>query len=459
MSDEGSSCWRAAVDRVISQVYDRYPGQDQFYFPPIALSQDLTFLGLTRKNLTSDIVQSAMIILLLITMFCAWFIALGNAIVGLPSRSITGSHQKRSHREKVSGDHCLTFVVDVKRDGFQEIDLIRSHFPKDKWREVFAHERPHRVDCIFGLTTKSSPLYHTRAKVNFRLDADEITDKVKLHMHLMKSHPTAIAPTRIVDASTEMKPGQVWMVRANWGWGGKASGVATSTQELQELRTKFSIIPDEISAAKRGGIPKVEVIASDYIRDPYLWKQSTVTQSDNAKIDCTGRKFHTRMILTIFVNRKTSAKHAILSPIAWAISAGKPFVDGQYQDEEIHDSHEKRAGPASVISLLDMDGGRKLYDNAVATIKEIAPTLNSLVSLYPEAEEIGYDVFGLDIMHHEDGRSVLIEINKLPGVENEHETQHRKDIISGIFISAVAPTFDVPLSREDIAAKDRLIFL
>jgi len=184
----------------------------------------------------------------------------------------------------------------------------------------------------------------------------------------------------------------VWMVRANWGWKGRASEVATSTAELQAIRDKFSVLPADW---KKPTSPRV--IGSEYIQNPLLWK---------------GYKFHVRVHIIVTVTKEK--RYAVMAPSVEMIPAGKPFVNGEYADQDIHDTHDDRNIMSGFIPG-DIENGQMLYDGVVKILKESIPELLPLLELYPEAEN-SYDVFGVDIMFLSDGTPIILEINSTPGL-------------------------------------------
>jgi hypothetical protein len=296
-------------------------------------------------------------------------------------------HDKASVRVGGGGSHTYALDSTLVPDSF--LDKYLSG-----WEQVAVKSRPKYVDFVLCLSGGSHLLYGTRARLKSRTDSLEITDKVNLHAHMAKLCPHAIARTVEIDPDTTLPDGAVWMVRANWGWKGRASSVATTTEELQRLRAKFSVLPPDW---RKPTLPRV--IGSEYIRDPLLWK---------------GFKFHVRVHVVAVVFGGTREPYAVMLPTIEMIAAGKPFVNADYGDEDIHDTHDARNILTGVLHK-DIPEGAQLIENTVALFKEAIPPLLPLLKLYPESEN-AYDIFGVDVMYREDLSPVILEINSTPGM-------------------------------------------
>ena len=331
---------------------------------------------------------------------------------------------------------------------------------------------PREVDCVFGINSKVAGLYETRARLKFKMDGAEVNDKVRFHAHIEAIAPHLIAKTVEVGPTTVMPPGQVWIIRANWGWAGKASAVATSTAQMQILYKKYMVLPPDLP---RRIIPRV--IASEYIRDPLLWN---------------GYKFHARVHVLVAVYGPTVmarsrevkdrnimvgddgfGRWAAIMPTIKMITSGKPYIDGDYDDEEIHDTHVDRSDNRGFIPE-DIEGGLALRENAIAAVRETLLPLFHHVKLYPEATEAGYDIYGYDIMYRKDHSAVILEVNNSPGLSGfthaagANPTQEMavaagetiyQECIDCVFGTVMQDVFEIPAMPREIERCKKMIMV
>lgn len=308
----------------------------------------------------------------------------------------------------------LTYIVDAKYRP-KYIDILKD------WEEIDKKTKPAYVDFILCPSGGSSLLYNTSAKLKARTDSLEITDKVNLHHHLAQIMPESIAKTVEITPETVLPPGAVWMIRANWGWKGRASAVATTTEELQELYRKFSVLPPDW---KKPTQPRV--IGSEYIMDPMLHN---------------GFKFHLRVQL-VLTALKDGTRYLVILPGVYTIMAGKPYTTGNFQDLDIHDTHDARSGKWGSLRD-DIIDGNEIYNKIVLLLRGALVPLLHLIKTYPEAEN-SYDVFGADIMIKSDGTPVLIELNSTPGLVDDPDNplpNFDDEIINAVFATAFSDVF------------------
>jgi hypothetical protein len=279
-----------------------------------------------------------------------------------------------------------------------------------------------------------------------RLQSLEITDKVALHLHMQGSQD--IAESFEVGPDSTIEDGSVWIVRANWGWKGRASAVVTNTEELQAAYTKYSVLPSNWRKPT-----KPRVLASKYITDPLLWEGA----------DGNKYKFHVRVNIIVVVTK--ARRYAVMLPTVEAIPAGKPYVSASWADADIHDTHDDRN--KSLYGLLTRQGLQiighdkdaptsPLYDDLVAMVRRVIVPLLPMLSLYDEAEA-SYDVFGIDAMCRRDGTWKLIEINSTPGLVTRQDDPLKyinDEITQGIL---AAPFGDIYGGTESL--KNGLIYL
>ncbi len=234
------------------------------------------------------------------------------------------------------------------------------------------------ADWVYGLGISSRGADKIVARLKSRMDAVEFTDKVKFHEHALKIAPWTVAPTvelvrgsdgRVVPVGGQDLPQGPWMMRANWGWHGKGSGVASNKVELVEWFEKLSDKPQDI--VSRSSIPP-RIIASEYVLDPLTYE---------------GRKFHARVNLIITL--RDDRRYAVMLNTIEIIVSAKPYVKGDWSDSGVHDTHyiEDQITPF----LEDMPEPATLRKNTIDALRtlfgEASASSNMLqfVRSYPEA--------------------------------------------------------------------------
>jgi hypothetical protein len=305
----------------------------------------------------------------------------------------SGDHRDDSHRGSHRGSHRSS-QRDPRRTflyiGEQlPVEVIRARLPD--WREVSIESRPKYVDAVIasGMGLSDRRLFNIHAMLKCRLDSKELTDKVKFHTHMAIIAPDLIARTIAVDADTILPDG-VWMIRANWGWGGKAAAVATTTEELRALYTRF-VADNPLKVETR-------VIASEYIVDPMLYN---------------GYKFHLRIYLLIVMCADGSRYLSMLRN-GLIIPAHQKYIRGDWENAEIHDTHGRDNRGLGRFPR-DLPDGEALLGAVTAALKRAIVPLLPRVNLYSEAKN-GYEMLGADVMFESDGTLRIIEINDTPGL-------------------------------------------
>lgn len=253
------------------------------------------------------------------------------------------------------------------------------------------------------------------------VDARALFDKIRLHMLLMEKAPHTIAPTVMVRRDTQLPPGAVWVIRSNWGYAGSATRIATTQAELE---TAY----DELVKHGNPYRPKdiVEVIGSEYIRDPMLYH---------------GLKFHLRIYVVVYIDN-TRLK-------AWVANAGRiipgavKYVAEDFANAQIHDTHRDR-NPTMIgtypSDLPDADPAR-VNSTIADVIRAVAPNLKK----YDETDA-GYMLFGIDVMIRADGTPVIIEFNRFPSLSSPNALFDI--VIASAFSEQFGPTGDPALVTE-----------
>lgn len=265
------------------------------------------------------------------------------------------------------------------------------------------------ADFIYadGKFLQTNKINKPLARLKCRLDARNLFDKALLHDKLSELLPSAICKTVTVTANTEIPPGVVWIVKASWGFHGRGNIIVTNQKELTIAYEKLVVPPADMPYYSKN----VEIIASEYIRNPMLYR---------------GYKFHLRLYVVYLVTN--DASHAWLKNTGIIVPAGEPYVDSDYANTKIHDSHFDKN--PQLIGLYPDDINDTLcavrlpgVENTVINTAKIASSVQTMlrdvfrvmspfVSKYREAQN-AYDMYGVDVMF--DGETPkLLEINRFP---------------------------------------------
>jgi Tubulin-tyrosine ligase family len=308
------------------------------------------------------------------------------------------------------------------------------------------------ADWVFSVGIGSRASEKIRARLRSRLDSTEISDKVRFHEHARKLTPHLIAETaeiirgadgKIVPVTGQSLPNGPWMVRANWGWHGLASGVAINLEELGEWFDKLSIAPE--NSVSRSKVPP-RVIASKYILKPMLHN---------------GFKFHVRVHVIVVVLE--SRRYAVMPDRLELILAGKPYVAKNWTDADIHDTHDARN--AEVVMLAKLPNSPTLRSNIAGAMRELfgqsATSMLPLLQIYPESKCV-CELFGVDIMIREDQSIVVLEVNSRPGIDGDasHMLELRDELYFTFMKTAGVDVFGKgAFSAEFNAAPDQHVLL
>jgi hypothetical protein len=297
------------------------------------------------------------------------------------------------------------------------------------------------ADWVFGLGISSRRTDGIVSRLKSRMNSEEISDKVKFHEHAAVIAPHLIAKTaeltrdesgQVVPVVGQTLPPGPWMLRANWGWKGKASGVAATRGGLEDWYDKLSARPEDI--VTRSTAPP-RVIASEYIRDPLTY---------------LGLKFHARVHVLVIVEQHQ--RYAVMPNTIDLIFAGKPFVDGDWDDADVHDTHEARNPMTKQID--ELPEGEILRKNTTVALGELfgkdrgCENMMQFFQQYPEAETT-CELFGVDIMYRSNLSVVILEVNSRPSVGGESLNNVRDELITAVIQTAGVDAFGKsPFSRQ-----------
>lgn len=289
-------------------------------------------------------------------------------------------------------------------DQLEDAD-IASYLPG--WRRITSVIPGSYVDLIIGAgaAMASGKLYSIRAHMKHRLNIKDITDKVKLHEHLMKLAPDTIPETFHVDDSSTIEEGSVWIIRAGWGFDGQAVKIATNTAEMQAIRQEFA------DKNPKKGRAESNVIATRYIRNPML---------------INDRKFNVRVMMVAVIHSHDAVARGSPQKAVYMLrkcnitTSVLPYTDSDFANVNIHITHG--AKPTDQVRYhfhKGYPGDAAAVDAAMDRMQQILgdailPLLDK-INCFPESSA-GYEILGADIVFDNTGRPFLIEINDVPGV-------------------------------------------
>lgn len=268
-------------------------------------------------------------------------------------------------------------------------------------------------------------LYKAQAFLKCHLDCPDITNKRKLYMHLAEYAPDLIPRSFIVDDSSTVAPGETWIVRAAWGFGGRAVEIATTTEELQKIRQAFAKQKTD------------DTIASEYITRPMLYQ---------------GRKFHLRIYALLYVAADGSRTFSMLKR-GLLIPAMREYKSDDWNDRDIHDTHGKGNPllglfPDAYIAEFGADPTDRIADALRRAVEPLMP----LAKPYSESNA-GFEMMGADIMFWDDGRLQIIEINDNPGLTwlaaHPAGAETGEMVLDFQFAEAIAPAFGLEAPSVD----------
>jgi hypothetical protein len=132
------------------------------------------------------------------------------------------------------------------------------------------------------------------------------------------------------------------------------------------------------------------------------------------------------------------------------------FIDGDYHNLEIHDSHAKSTS-RFIYFPEDFNYGKKNTEKIISQIELILSKVAEIIKLhlkcYPESNNC-FEVFGIDFMIKKDFTVMLIEVNDVYGFHNENKNEYDteesrsiwlryiKKFIRWIYDNGIAPVYN-----------------
>jgi RimJ/RimL family protein N-acetyltransferase len=234
---------------------------------------------------------------------------------------------------------------------------------------------------------------------------------------------------------------------------------------VEMLPPPFSV---EALKAAAGDVKPCSHIVSELVPDPLLWYPDPQNRKD-------GRKFHIRAYLLVHFNAGRAYAH--MSDLTRVLTASKPYVEGEWDDKDIHLSGGSRTTQWWSWDAEHVGWTQAQKEEADAQIRAVMiPIAKSIAATYKPFRECnaGFKFYGLDLMLSRDGRLWLIEVNNRPSwsslvIQTERTPKEGRDEFffgrAPIFIRwhlevAVAPHFGLlprppPLWEGPASADDR----
>lgn len=283
-------------------------------------------------------------------------------------------------------------------------ERLKAMLEPGRWRFVSVEEavRTRYVDLVIvdGKHNYDRRLYHIKSRLKSRVDAELIANKLELHMHLAKFPDTRglICESQLVtvdDAAPQVRvvDGEPWIWRPEGGWGGDGCAVYCTQEQVDAAQQALR----EAAAAQRRA-PR-RALLSRYIEDPLLVK---------------GLKMNIRLYYVVVVEAD-GRRRAGLSREGMIGSSRKPYINSResYGDMSIHDS--RTLMKEDLNFPRDYPGDAEVFlDKASRVLASVSRHTLAHVKGYSESQ-VGFEVFGLDLMEDTAGRVYLIEINHKPG--------------------------------------------
>lgn len=342
-----------------------------------------------------------------------------------------------------TGGKKITYSLCVDYDDiFNEIlrNVLNGHgFKEIQFNDLHNNPKAYKselVDFLFIRYIKSPvPKKYQTIKCHIKNElsgSDDLFNKCKLHTIInnsgnkkLQSH---IAKTRDLKNINRLENNQVLILRpcASWASAGKGIVRVSTDKQLQKEKYKYKMNN------------KFPIIASEYIRNPLLFDD---------------KKFHLRMYMIFTATPKFQYE---LAKIGKIITAKKPYVDGNFDDLEIHDTHvHSTAHDYFFPEDSDKLNIEKHMDEHVSDIwnqmnyicGELYKVVSDKIKPYEESK-YGYYIFGLDFMVDSAYNVFLIECNHHPGYANIDVDDNKKYIdfltqhFEWIYNRALKPVFD-----------------
>ena len=288
-------------------------------------------------------------------------------------------------------------------------DIFDEIMKKKGWIKKDVNEFPEYVDLIFCVSmsmTNSNiknykdrnKFYNIKAKLgSFFYNEDfesnkyenSIYNKQNLYFNMKKYFPDIEKKhfAETVDfLSMKTTNNNVYIIKPANSSGGIDIHVIKNNEELDKVKKLL--------------LPKyTQIIASKYITNPLLY--------DN-------KKFHMRVYFIILLNNNVATYHIYLNNIIFTAKIN--FINDDYSNKEIHDTHRKSTPQPIFFDDLDLsDDIKKNIQNQINYITKYCVEIfkKNILKCYDEFDSC-FHFYGADFMVTTDYVVKLLEINKRP---------------------------------------------
>jgi hypothetical protein len=288
--------------------------------------------------------------------------------------------------------------------------LLYSHEKCDIKQVDFLHVELLAIEDITNNIDPNTYRIHTRVHNILDMETvDLLRRKDQLH--------ASLAGTEFIAKTVRMDEfeytGGVWILRPSsmFAASGNDIMIVSNSEEFNSARDFYTNRAQAHQRFHKLNAKYYVVIVSQYITQPMLFREL---------------KFHLRlyMFTTPASRPKISRKHGKI------ITAAEPYKQADWSNKRIHDTHLKSTSgdfffPRDFPAQEMLPGINEQLD----ALENTLALLCNKQAPYKEQTELGYHIFGLDIMVRDTGKIVLIEINERPGITcagpcTEFQTQH-----------------------------------
>lgn len=230
-------------------------------------------------------------------------------------------------------------------------------------------------------------LYKNMEKYN-----PKICDRFMMKQYFITKDNYKTVPKNIFDNS------RVWILKPIAGHSGIGINVFTKYDD-------FNSYIDGYQKEKYG---RKGWVLAEYIQKPLLFME---------------RKFHLRIYLLYLATKDGKGKGYILKKGKF-FPAKKPFINDNYDDKEIHDSHYyEEIGfyifPEEFVNVYGQDRWNDVFEQ-ILDLGHVLTKLMSGTKGYEESQ-YNYEILALDVMIQDDFKIKLVEVNTKVGYACEQE--------------------------------------
>lgn len=317
------------------------------------------------------------------------------------------------------GKNLRTFLISgnsgLTKNTLRNILLSNSNFYFVEYDETYFVENKLKSSVDFlslewdsSLGSSMNPyFYEVHSSVKNVVDESSIqciTNKMLLHRN---KHSSIISTSLLKDVKKVDRPVIIRPVGKN-ACSSHDVYIVNNDKDLNDVKKYFSQLPPR----------KYEnIIVTDYIRNPMLFDD---------------KKMHIRMYLLVRSSRVDIPAGMFLFPIGKILTAGYPFIDGQYsalpnteyykEIMKVHDTHAEST-ECNLWFPYDLgDVSKDLYVKMWEVCKTLLASLvKDKVKSYAESNN-AYEILGLDFMFENEGViPKLLEVNSKVGFSTIRE--------------------------------------